>query len=372
MIYFDNAATSFPKPPSVIKEINFCLKKYCGNPGRSSHRMSVMASEAIYEARENIAKLLGVDTPEQVVFTYNATYALNLAIKTFITHKCHILISDFEHNSVIRPIEKLKRTLGIEYDTFSTDGDIKENIKALIRADTEGIVCSIASNVTGERISLKLLSNVARENGLFLIIDASQAIGHEEINLTKTPCDVLCAPGHKALFGIQGCGFAYFKENKRKESFIEGGSGSDSASIVMPMLLPEAFEAGTLSTPAIVSLSKGTEYVMKIGTDDIQHRLDSLCNAMEERLENIKAIRLYKSGNGIISFNLSDVPSSRLSMALDRRGVCVRGGLHCAPSVHRRLGTLDVGAVRMSFSYFNKKSEIDKAYKILREIAEQI
>lgn len=368
MIYFDNAATSFPKPVSVIKEINFCLKKYCGNPGRSSHSMSLKASEAIYSAREEIAELLSVKSPERVVFTYNATYALNLAIKTLVTHKCHILTSDFEHNSVIRPLEGLKESLGIEYSSFCSDGDVEENLRKAIRPDTEGIVCSIASNVTGSELSLKLLSKVAEEKGLFLIIDASQAAGHLDINLSETPCDVLCAPGHKALFGIQGCGFAYFKDKYRKNSFIEGGSGQDSASLKMPLLLPEAYEAGTLSTPAIASLGQGVKFVRDVGIDNIRAHLLWLTDEIRDRLEALKVIEVYKPGCGIISFNIRNLPSSYVAMKLDDYGICVRGGLHCAPTIHRKIGTIDRGAVRISLSYFNKLSEIDRAYKLLRQI----
>lgn len=372
MIYFDNAATTFPKPPCVLREINVCLKKYCGNPGRSSHRLSLKSSEAVYSAREEIAKMLSVSTPEQVVFTYNATYALNLAIKTFITKKCHILTSDFEHNSVIRPLERLKRELGIEYDAFCTDGDIEDNIKSKIRPDTAGIVCSIASNVTGDSVPLEILSKIAAEKGLFLIVDASQAIGHTNINLTKTPCDVLCAPGHKALFGMAGCGFAYFKDRQRRESFIEGGSGSDSANPNMPELLPEAYEAGTLSVPAIVSLGRGVRYVEEIGIYEIRKRLYSLTNAMYERLESIPKVRLYKYGCGVISFNIGEASSSGIATRLDEYGICVRGGLHCAPSIHRKLSTLDRGAVRISFSYLNNMRQVDKAYCAIKEIGKEM
>ena len=369
MIYLDNAATSFPKPKCVIRDLNFCLKKYCGNPGRSSHKLSLMASEAIYSVREAVAEHLGISAPENVVFTYNATYALNLAIKTYVTGKCHILTSDFEHNSVIRPLEALKSKLGIEYSSFSTDADTEKSIRECIRNDTRGIVTSIASNVTGDTIPLKILSKIAAEYNLFLIIDASQAIGHTRIDLSATPCDVLCAPAHKALFGIQGCGFAVFKNSSHRDSFIEGGSGSDSKSPLMPELLPERYEAGTLSTPAIVSLGSGLKYISDIGIENIENRLLNLTDALFERLESVERIKIYKSGFGILSFNVSNMPSSFVSSELDKYGICTRGGLHCAPSIHRKLGTLEQGAVRVSLSYFNTKSELDKFYRAMKCIA---
>lgn len=372
MIYLDNAATTFPKPPCVIRDLNDCIRKYCGNPGRSSHQMSLLAAEAVYNARETVANHFGTDSPECVVFTYNATYALNIAIKSFATKNCHVLISDFEHNSVVRPLEALRKSFDIEYTVFDTDGDIEANIRSCIRENTTGIVCSIKSNVFGYYLSLDLLSRIAKEYGLFLIIDASQCVGHCKINLFETPCDVLCAPGHKALFGIQGCGFAVFKDKVRRETLIEGGSGSESESLLMPMLLPEGYEAGTLSTPAIVSLDSGIRFVNSIGLKNIEEKLESLTNSLVDRLGVIKGIKVYSNTPGIVSFNYKDVPSSYMSSLLDREGICVRGGLHCAPMAHKKNHTENQGALRVSFSVMNSIKCVDTLYKSLREITSTI
>lgn len=369
MIYLDNAATTFPKPRSVIKDLNFCLKKYCGNPGRSSHKLSVMSSEAIYSARESVASLLSTKAAENVVFTYNATYALNLGIKTMIPSGSHVLTSDIEHNSVIRPLEALKNKGKIEYTCFCSEGNIEENIKKSLKSNTKAIVTTIASNVFGRQISLKTLSKIAAEYNLILIVDASQAIGHEVINLCDTPCDLLCAPGHKALFGIQGCGFAVFKDSTLRESFIEGGSGSDSTNLEMPTLLPERYEAGTLATPAIVSLRSGVEFIKSVGIEAINSRLTSLTLDLRERLSQIKGITVYPAGCGLLSFNLANAPSSYISSELDKHGICTRAGLHCAPSAHKLLGTLEQGAVRLSLSYFNTKGELDQFYRQIKQIA---
>ena len=368
VIYFDNAATSFPKPKRVYNKLMKCVGSYLGNPGRSSHKLSVRAAEEIFSAREEIASLLNVNSPECVVFTYNATHAINLAIKSFISEDCHVLTSDFEHNSVIRPLERLVETNQIRYSCFDSDGDIASNISAKRRPETKGIICSIASNVTGAKIPLKLLSDYAQDNNLFLIIDASQAIGHTEINLNDTPCDVLCAPGHKSLFGIQGCGFAYFKDNVRKNGIMEGGSGTDSINPFMPALLPEGYEAGTPPTPAIVTLSEGTKYVKKIGIEEISTKLFTLTNRAWEVLSSFPSVIIYKSENGILSFNIDKISSSYIAAELDKYGICVRGGLHCAPSIHKKLGTLGQGAVRLSFSYLNDLNEIDVFYKAIKEI----
>ena len=211
MIYLDNAATSFPKPRSDIKSVSDCIKKYCGNPSRSSHELSIRAGEAIFDTREKICGLLGVKDVERVVFTLNTTYALNIAIKTTITEKCHVIISDLEHNSVLRPIERLVKDLGVEYSVFNSDAaDLENEIATHVRDDTRALISTLCSNVTGREIPLSVLSRVRDKHRIALIVDAAQAAGHTDINLTKTPCDVLCAPGHKALFGIQGCGFAIF------------------------------------------------------------------------------------------------------------------------------------------------------------------
>lgn len=367
IIYLDNAATSYPKPNCVTKDLPFCLKKYSGNPSRSSHRLSIKTSEAVYEVREKISDFFCAGGAEHVVFTYNATYALNLAIKSFVREKCHILTSDFEHNSVIRPLEALKLTHKIEYTAVNTD-DLINNLSKAKRSDTRGIVISLSSNVTGDRLSLDDLSKFAENNSLFLIVDASQAAGHFKIDLSKTPCDVLCAPGHKALFGIMGSAVAIFKSNKRLESFIEGGSGSESLNIAMPSLLPEGYEAGTLGVPAIITLGRGIDFINSVGIESIETRLNYLTDNLEKKLIELKKIKLYKKGCGILSFNLGDLPSSFVASELDKYGICVRGGLHCAPSVHKKIGTLNQGAVRVSFSFLNKNSDSDKLYSALKAI----
>ena len=372
MIYFDNAATSFPKPRSVTNEVNRCIRKYCGNPGRSSHQLSIKSAEVIYSAREAVADLLHVNTPENVVFTYNATYALNIAIKSFAQNNCHILTSYFEHNAVIRPLEALKKSRGIEYDIIYPSDDLYAALEEKLRNNSKGIICSVASNVTGDEFDLNVLSGFAKEHNLFLIIDASAAVGHKEFDLSTTECDAFCAPGHKALYGIQGSGFVLFRDKKRRQTIIEGGSGTESLSRQMPLFLPEAYEAGTLATPAIASLERGISFVRSIGISDISNKLYTLTDHAEERLLSIPRIKQYRKGCGIISFNLDDVPSDIIAGELAKHGICARAGLHCAPSIHNYLNTTEQGAVRLSFSLFNTKSEIDRMYRALRNIEKVI
>ncbi len=368
MIYLDNAATSFPKPDSVIKAVNDCIKNWCGNPGRSSHELSMKTSEKIYQAREAVSKLIGIGDCERVVFTAGATAALNLAIKTTVTEGSHVIISDVEHNSVLRPLYKLKGTKGVSFSVYNSTGNIEENIESLLCDNTGCIVSTLKSNVTGRDIPLEALSRVARKHSLKLIVDASQKIGHEPIDLSKTPCDVLAAPSHKGLFGIQGAGICVFTDDVIRETLLEGGSGNESKNPEMPEYLPERHEAGTLPSPAIISLLAGIEYINRIGIPEIKEKLDCLTERYTEILSSHKKVVLYDSGSGIISFNASGIPSEIVASELNRRGICVRAGLHCAPLAHKKLGTLEIGTVRLSISYLNSFGECDKFYKALRSI----
>lgn len=371
MIYFDNAATTFPKPYNVIREVNRCIKKYCGNPGRSGHKLALETAEKVYSTRELLAGFLDFDSPERIVFTCNSTYALNLAIKTSITERCHVISSDSEHNSVLRPLYDLKSSLGIEISFFTAGGDLREKIKPLIRDDTKAIICTLMSNVTGVENSLEVLSNIRKENNLLLIVDASQAVGHKPISLKDFPCDIFCAPGHKSLFGIQGAGFAVFCDERHRKEFILGGTGIDSKKHGMPKNLPERYEAGTLPVPPIVSIGAGINYINYVGINEIEHKITVLTEKTIEMLDSIKGIS-YTGYNGIISFNLEGVPSSVVASLLDGYGICVRSGFHCAPIIHKSLGTEKYGTARISFSYLNKVRQLDKLYQALKQISREI
>ena len=369
MIYLDNAATSFPKPNSVIKESYKCIKSYCANPGRSSHDMSMKTAEKIFETRARIADFLGIgEKADRVVFTLNASYALNFAIKSTLKNGDHALISNLEHNSVIRPVFSLKRDGINEYSVFdyrNPEKSIRENL----RHNTTCIISTLSSNVTGAKIPIHLLSKIAKKHGLSLIVDASQTIGHEKIDLTATPCDVLCAPGHKALFGLQGCGFVIFNDDRERIPFIEGGSGNQSVSPSMPLALPERFEAGTLPSPSIISLNEGIKFIEKISLEAISEKLEKLSGYMLDGISSIKNVEIYGTGNGVMAFNIGKLPSEDVAYLLNRKGICTRAGLHCAPFVHRLIGTLERGAVRVSLSYFNKKSDIDALIRAAKEIS---
>ena len=371
MIYFDNAATSYPKPSAVTKEVVRCLNTYCGNPGRSSHRMALLASEKIYECRSRIASFINIPTPENVVFTYNATYALNMAIYSLTECDSHILISDMEHNSVYRPVYKLKKEGVSDFDVFSTDGDVIKNITSLIRKNTSLLVCTHISNVSGRVLPIEKIGELCKKKKIRFILDASQGIGHTKIDMQKVGCDVLCAPAHKGLFGIQGAGFAVFKRARNIKELVVGGSGVSSLSPNMPDALPERLEAGTLSTPAIAALDAGISYINEVGIEEIEKRERMLRTLTLERLKSTKGVKVYDTDrecSNVTSFTVDGFSPSYLGEKLDESGICVRSGFHCSPLAHKALGSYENGSVRISLGYFNTVNEIDSFYKRLKEI----
>ena len=367
MIYFDNAATTFPKPPCVINEVVECLKKYCGNPGRSSHAMAIAAAEKIYDTRERIGEFIGADT-ENVVFAPNATYALNLAIKGSIKKRCHCIISDLEHNSVLRPLYKVSEIYGCDISIYDSDLPPNHAIPPLIREDTEILITTAASNVTGKTVDLRDISRICTEHGIKLIIDASQYLGHRDIDLRELNYHILCCAGHKALFGMQGSGFSVFNTKQNIDTLIEGGSGIDTFSKSMPSLLPERYEAGTLFTPAITSLYAGIGFIESIGLNEISAHVNALTQRIEDMLISLNDVEVYGAENGIITFNKNGYVSSQISEHLNKHGVAVRSGFHCAPLIHKKMGTDKTGAVRISLSYMNKQKDCDAFYKAMKHL----
>ena len=370
MIYLDNAATTNKKPKNVYKAVNKSIKKLSANAGRGGYSLSIAAAEKIYETRCEIASFLNYKHPENIVFTLNATYALNLAIKGLIKERCHVILSDVEHNSVMRPIETLSEDMGVVYTLFNSNAEfLKEEIESHIRKETKAIISTLASNVTGREIPLEVLSDIAIRRGLILIVDASQYIGHRKIDLSKTPCDALCAPGHKALMGIMGSGFVVFSNDNHIKTIIEGGSGSFSKSKHMPSELPERIEAGTLPLPAISGLCEGVKFIEKIGFDKIEKRAARLTNLCCELLLSVPGVIIYSKNLGIITFNMRNYKSEYLSRLLGELGIAVRGGFHCAPTAHYAIGTDEFGAVRVSISYFTRKKDILALYRAVKKIS---
>lgn len=363
-IYFDNGATSFPKPASVIRESARCMMEYCGNPGRGSHPLALAASEKLYECREYAAKLFYAPSPENVTFTMNTTYALNTAVKSFVPSGSHVLISDLEHNAVLRPIEEMRRRGRISFDVFPTKGDAAQvvaGIKQRICKNTSAVVCTLASNVCSNRIPSKEIGELCAARGLLFIADGAQAAGHRTVNMADEGIGVLCLPGHKGLYGPQGIGMMITATDIMGETLIEGGSGTDSADPYMPEYLPDRYEAGTMNTPAAAGLLAGMRFVSDTGIENIAQHEHELWNRLYSRLWGDRRFVIYGDHvpSSVMLVNKRGVEPSQLGRTLAERGICTRSGLHCAPLAHKTLGTGDGGGVRISFGIFNTLKEVD-------------
>ncbi|MBQ2825787.1 MAG: aminotransferase class V-fold PLP-dependent enzyme [Clostridia bacterium] len=370
MIYFDNAATSFPKPSAVYSEISRCLDKYCGNPGRSDHKLSIDAARKIYSCREKLADLYGFSHPEAITFTYNATYALNMALKARIKKGCHVLISDIEHNAVLRPIHKLAEDGLISYSIYKSGSkeEVIDSINKLIRPNTSLIVANHYSNITSITLPIDTIADYAAAHGLKLICDASQSSGVYPYRLDTGKISALCAPAHKGLYGIQGVGFIINCDTLSGNTVIEGGGGTNSHDKAMPTFLPDRYEAGTANTPGIAALDTAVDFIKRITVEEIGHKENLLKNRFAEGLGSIKNIRIYGNvleSGGIVSFGHRYHAPSEIGRYLADNNICVRSGYHCSPLAHKTIGSGDGGSVRVSLGYFNTKAEIDKALSIL-------
>ena len=372
MIYLDNAATTFPKPPQVLREVQRCLSTYCGNPGRGSHRLSNAAGEKIFEVREQVSDFFCCPNPENVVFTLNDTYALNLALKGFLRPNDHVIISNFEHNSVYRPIRAMADCGLIQFNVFdASTPDAVGQIEKLIRPNTRAVVVNHTSNVCSLTLPVEEIGALCRTRGILFIVDGAQSAGHEDINMEKMGIDVLCAPAHKGLMGIQGCGFLVLRDGlSLPETVVEGGSGVNSLEWQMPDQLPERLEAGTLPTPAIAALGEGIKFVRSIGTDEIKRRTTHLFILTLDRLSSINGVKIYapKHQGSTLLFTVSGIPSDTVAAHLDSCGICTRSGFHCCPLGHEALDTPKDGAVRVSFGIFNRDSDTDALYRAVREL----
>ncbi len=359
MIYLDNAATTWKKPPAVYRALARAARAY-GNPGRSSHALSLAAAEMIDDVRCTLADFIGADDPSHIVFTGNATGALNLAIKTRVKRGSHILISDREHNAVYRPVSRLVREGIADFDVFSTRGDVPAGILSLLRENTDMLVCNHISNVDGSLAPIREIGELCRARGIYFIIDLSQSLGHIPFSLRDVYADAVCAPGHKGLFGVPGVGFAWLRDGHVLREYAEGGSGSASLSPMMPKELPEKMEAGTLPTPAIAALGAGVRFLERLGVEEVSATEGALASRLYDRLSGLRGLHIYHAGGGgPFSLLPSGMTPDRLTSLLDEEAICVRGGLHCAPLAHAALGTQSTGTVRVSFSYFNTRDEID-------------
>lgn len=378
MIYLDNSATSFPKPRSVCEEMNKCMRFYCGNPGRGAHKLSMAAAEKVYECREKAAEFFGCKNTENIIFTLNTTYAINMVLKGILNRGDHVLFSNLEHNSVCRPIYKMAETGMIEYDIFDSMIDdpqrsstkICSSIAKMIKPNTKLVICTHASNICSATLPIKEISNLCHKHRLIFILDAAQSAGHVTINMEEMGIDIICAPAHKGLLGPSGCGIIALRSNILLNTLIEGGSGVNSIDTNMPQFPPERYETGTLCVPAIAGLCEGINVVNHIGIDNINKHEKILYQKAQELLSSLTNVHIYVPQyiGAVLLFNIKNTSAEIVGRELDRKGICVRSGFHCAPLAHNTIGTGSNGAVRISFGIYNTISDIESLYNAIKSL----
>lgn len=378
MIYFDNGATSFPKPARVEQAVIAALRKYGANPGRSGHTMSMDTAIKVYECRELAAKFFGAGEVEDVVFTQNCTQALNMALKGLLEQGDHVIISDLEHNSVLRPVHALAETGVITYSiarVSEDDDETAELFESCIQPNTRLIACTHGSNVWGIKLPVEKLGDMARRRGLLFLVDAAQTAGVVKIDMKEFGIDFLCTAGHKSLYGPSGTGMLITPLGNVLKTIIEGGTGTMSADYNQPLEMPERLESGTVNTMGIIGLKAGISYVIEKGIDTIYNHGMKIGGLIHERLAHTKNIILYTNGfiHGkhlpVISFNIDGMSSEDTVSRLSDMGFALRGGLHCAPLAHKKMGTLQAGAVRISIGAFNTSEEAVKLCAAIGDIA---
>lgn len=374
MIYFDNAATSLPKPPAVGLAILEAINTF-GGAGRGGHPASLAATRCIFRARKAVAELLG-STAEQTVFTSNATESLNIAILGLLTPQDHVITTVLEHNSVLRPLYKLRsQGMGLSIIGIDQKGNLDyDGFYRSLRPNSKAVVCTHASNLTGTVTNLDFVADFCKKNGLLLIVDASQTAGVFSVNADKLGIDVLCFTGHKGLLGPQGTGGFCVRKGLAVMPLKVGGSGLHSYSEIHPEGMPEALEAGTANGHGIAGLLAGVEYILKSDMAAIRNKELELTKLFRQGIETVAGVRIYGDATvphaPIVTLTISSMDSGEVGDRLaSNYNICVRTGAHCAPLAHVALGTQKQGAVRFSFSSFNTEEEIYKGIQAIAEIA---
>lgn len=379
MIYLDNAATTFPKPESVYEAMDKFLREKGANPGRAGHRMSVEAEQEIEKARVTVARFLGIKDPERLVFTFNATDALNMGIKGLLCEGDHVITSKLEHNSVSRPLAGLeqKGIITVTRVKNTDDGFINpDDIKKALTSNTRLIVCTHASNVLGTIQPISEIGGLARERGITFMVDAAQTVGVCDIDVEEQHIDMLAFTGHKGPFGPTGSGGLYVGKNVKLRAWREGGTGFEPESLSQPDTLPFQLESGTPNSVGIVGLKTGIEFCIKEGIDVIRQHERKLVLRLVSALESDDRFEIYGNVDkdrkvGIVSINIEGFESGEVGTILDNTfNVAVRPGLHCAPYTHREIGTFPAGTIRISPGYFNTIEDIETTISGLKKIAD--
>ncbi|MCI9563956.1 MAG: aminotransferase class V-fold PLP-dependent enzyme [Oscillospiraceae bacterium] len=377
MIYLDNAATTLHKPPQVMDAVVRAMTAM-GNAARGAHGGALEAARTVYNTRVKLARLFGCPRPDHVIFTANSTEALNIAISGLIRPGDHVITTDCEHNSVLRPLYRLEEG-GAALDVVPADrlGRVAyEDLEALLRPDTRAVVCTHASNLTGNVLDIARIGEMARRRGALLIVDASQTAGALPIDMEAMGIDVLCFTGHKGLMGPQGTGGLCVRPGVEIEPWKVGGSGVHSYDRRQPREYPTRLEAGTLNGHGIAGLSAALDFLQEVGLEAIEAKERALMDRFYQAVSAMDGVTVYGDfsqarRSAIVALNIRDYDSAAVSDELSETyGVATRPGAHCAPRMHRALGTTDRGAVRFSFSWFNTQEEVDEAIRAVGQLAE--
>ena len=372
MIYLDSAATTFQKPKTVAAAMVEALATM-SSPGRGGYAAAMHAADTAFACRSELAELYHAESPEQVVFTANATHALNIAIKSLVPQGGRAVISGYEHNAVTRPLKSLNAKVEVAAAPLFRPDAALEAFDHLITSGTHAVICSHVSNVFGFVQPVEAVARMCRERGVPLVIDASQSAGLLTLDLAALGASFIAMPGHKGLYGPQGTGVLICGANAPVRTLLEGGTGSLSLQQEMPDFLPDRLEAGTHNMPGIAGLLAGVRYVRRRDPAAICGRERRLAQFTAENLRTMQGVRVYAMPDltaqaGVVSFTVEGRDVEELAAALGARGVAVRAGFHCAPLAHQSAGTLETGTVRLSFSDFNTLEESYRFLTILRGI----
>lgn len=372
MIYFDSAATTFQKPASVAAAMWEALASM-SSPGRGGYPAAARAADTAFQCRSELAELFGLKNPEQVVFTLNATHALNIAIKSLVPPSGRAVISGYEHNAVTRPLEALGADVAVASAPLFEPEEVRAAFDRLITPNTDAVICSHISNVFGFIQPVEAIAAICRSRGVPFIVDASQSAGVLPLNMEALGAAFIAMPGHKGLYGPQGTGVLLCGEDIPTRTILEGGTGSQSIQQRMPDFLPDRLEAGTLNMPGIAGLLAGVRYVRRGGMEKILDHEKRLTRLAVQGLESLPGLRVFASPDlrnqaGVLSVTAEDLDVETIGSFLAERGIAVRSGIQCAPCAHRTAGTLDTGTVRISFSDFNTPEEVARLIRAMHGV----
>lgn len=370
IINFDNAATSFPKPETVRKAAMNAIENFGGNAGRGGHALAMRTSEAVFSARETVADFFGAE-PENVVFTMNCTQSINMAVQGIMSGGGHMIISGMEHNSSARPAAELARNKKITLSVaqvYPDDRRTIESFRSLIQSDTKAIVCTIASNVTGQIMPYKEIAQICSEKNICFIADGAQACGILDIKMNDG-INILCTAGHKGLYGITGTGLLISDGKYKIKPIIQGGTGSASSSLRQPDFLPDSLESGTLNVTGAMTIKAGIEFIRKTGIEKIFAHEQRICRTFINVLRKNKDIIIYRNPESsyvpIVSFNIKGVMPEKVADILSGYGYCLRAGYHCSALAHTQLGT-ENGTVRFAPSIFSRERDAIKLAELIK------